>query len=124
VISKEELIKWGLIVVTAFVAVTTIAFFAGRGCAPDPVILKDVPTDVDTSEVDTEADRELNEAEKETERKILELEEHHREELNQFSEEQEREYRDIREQGPDAVVDWLRDFNKQLEEEKTCSEPF
>lgn len=113
-LSKQELIKWGLIIVIAFVAITVLAFFLGRGCAPKPVILKEVPIDVDTSQVDTEANEQLTKAEKEAERKIQELEKEHRKDLEKFTKDQELEYNQIREKGPDAVVDWLRDFNETL----------
>ncbi len=121
---QRELIKWGLIVVIAVVVVATIAFFVGRGCSPEPVILKDVPTDVNTTEIDIDANTKITEADREAIRVIIELEKRHLEELRQFNAEQEEKYRHIRELGPEAVVDWLRDFNEKLEEEKTCSEPF
>lgn len=113
-ISKTELIKWGLIAVIACTVVAVSAFLLGRGCAPGPVILEEVPTDVDTSEVDTEAERQLLEADQEAERKIQELEQEHQKDLEKFTADQELEYNQIRKEGPDAVVNWLREFNENL----------
>lgn len=108
----QRYIKW-IAVGAAIGLVLAAVFFWGRSCAETTVVVEP-DTTVDTSEVD-EASKEAERiAREESEKMIENLEAAHAEDLQEFDEEQKKEYEEVRKQGPDAVADWLTDFNRSL----------
>lgn len=87
-----------------------VAFAAGRCSAPDPV----GPVEIDTAKVDVKIDEQVAVAERTAEQRLEEIENKFQDDIEDFSEAQEAEYREVREQGPEAVTAWLQEFNRSL----------
>lgn len=104
--------RWILVGVAVLIAV--VAVFAGgvqcsRSCAPASMI----ETGIDAGPgLEVIADRERAEVE-EAQAKIERIETRRREQLDALTESQREEYEEVRARGPDAVVDWLNDFDRE-----------
>jgi Skp family chaperone for outer membrane proteins len=106
--------KKHLIYVGALIAVVVVgAFLSGRGCSTVAVVEKP-DTNVDTSEVDKKVDDKIEAEEKKTEAKIEKLEAEHADDIKEFDDGQRREFEAVKQKGPEAVADWLTDFNQGL----------
>lgn len=108
----KQYAKW-LLLGGAIALVLALVFYLGRSCAPTTVI-EEPNTTIDTREVDKATHEAEKLAREQSEKMIENLEETHSEDLEKFDEQQKREYEEVRKQGPNAVADWLTEFNRSL----------
>lgn len=109
--TKRGKIIAGVIAAALFVAAALAGgIHCGGGCDSGPTV---IDPGVDAGEKMRELDSKELEAREEAEKKIREIEDKRRDELDDFTEEQRDEYEKVRDKGPDAVTEWLRDFDRE-----------
>lgn len=118
-ISVQTLKRIGIWVgaaVAALLVLVLVSQVTTRACSSVP----DSPIRTRIDGGGAEADRIQREIEAEARaaERIREIEAEHREELQRFDTEQREDYERVRRQGPDAVADWLSEFNEDLRRDK------
>lgn len=103
---------WVGAALAAVVVLVLLSQLATRGCSrvPDSPVI----TAIDAGATESDRIQREIEAEKRASEQIREIEAKHRDELEHFDEKQREEYEDVKRRGPDAVADWLSEFNEDL----------
>lgn len=96
--------------VALIVAVLVGGIFIGKGCAPTNT---HVETGIDAGPGLEAIDEQEREAELRAQRELEMIERKRREDLEALEGEQREEYERVREEGPDAVLRWLNDFDRE-----------
>lgn len=94
--------------------VVILVLVIARSCSNSLVVIEKPEVEVDTSEVDDKTTEAQDEAKAEAEGKIEVLEKEHAEAIEKFDDDQRKEYEEMKDEGPDAVAEWLSDFNRDL----------
>lgn len=108
-VSKKT--RWILLGVAAAILIGT-AFYAGSYCGGSTV--EEPRRGIDAGPGERKIDEKVDAATQRAEKKIEQIEEEHQEAIKSFNEEQEAEYEQVKGEGPEAVADWLTDFNRDL----------
>lgn len=112
---KKEGFAIGLSVVggiALLVLAVVLAFYVGRGCAPEPEPLP--PSGIDAGPGEAEIAARLDAAVQHAEAELARIEREHAEEIAAFDDAQREKYETVREGGPEAVDAFIRDFNRRL----------
>lgn len=112
--SKPKLVLYASAAGAAGLLLVVLAFALGHSCAgcnqPSPL-----PDDgIDAGPGLAEIDERERQAQEEARRRLEEIEREHQAELEAFDERQREKYEHVREMGPDAVAEWLTEFNRSL----------
>ena len=100
-----------VILAAVIVAVLLVAVLVTT--VPDCHRWEEIETGIDAGPGLAEIDRQEHETEADALRRLEAIERERRATLDRLEAEQRREYEEVRERGPDAVLDWLRDFDKE-----------
>lgn len=107
----NKLVLYVAVALTALVAlILGVGIFIGKSCSP---VTTTIETTIDAgAELEKIDDRET-EAIEAAAAELAAIEAKRQEDLDALEDEQRAEYDRIREKGPDAVLDWLNDFDRE-----------
>jgi len=105
-------VSWFIAAVSLGLLVVVLAYFIGKGCSPSPQPVDDLGIDAGPGEAEIAA--RLDGATQHAAEELARIEREHADELAAFDESQREKYETLREEGPEAVSDFLAAFNRRF----------